>query len=689
MFWKRFFGKSRTTASEGAITQFGDGQLYRPDMSHRALVARIHTWVYAMVDRNSKSIAQGCLRLYTKKPTQQSKSRFPTRAIPDARKKYLASKRNLLKFTTCGVDFEEVTEHPMIDLLNEVNGILNHFDLFYLTGQSLDSTGNGYWLKCRDNLGTVTELWPLMPQYVTVRASKKNFIAWYEYGKGHQKIKIPPEEMVHFRYASIKQPFLGSGPLEAAVVSADLYTSMNTYESALFRNGGNPDTLISYPKDVVVNADEMKRIRRDYKRFQSPTNAGKLAIATGGAEIKPFSFSPKEMAFLKGKEWTLKEIAGIYGVPMSFFQDEGVSKANAAVAENGYMKHTIQPKMIGIEETINQDLAPEFDDNLFVAYDDPVPEDKEFRLKQQEVHINSKYSSINEERAVDGLEPVAWGDAPPEPMDIQPDADNDTDKALSKVLSKVKLPPLQAPSANFIPTEFVSALEKYFERQGEDISRQAAEAEFKAQKQDAGDLTSAWFDMSIWDERLKTVLLPFVRATFISAGQRAIAIVDPNLSFNAPAVEAIVDKRIGSIRDINRTTQKLVREAVGEGIAAGEGAEPIQRRIRSIFSPEDVGRKRALLIARTETIWAHNEGAVEAYKQSGVINEVEWLTAEDERVCQWCDPMDGRTQTLGTDFFQMGDTFIGRDGGKLSFGFEAIEHPPLHPQCRCSLAPVV
>ena len=477
MFWSNWFGKSRSIASEGVVTTFGDGQPYRPDISAKALVMRNTSWVYAMIDTNAKAVAQSTLRLFVAKPTSTSKSRFRTRPIPHHRKQYLIHKSNLLKFTTPAADVEEVLEHPLIDLINHVNGIQNRFDLFYLTASAKDATGNAYWLKCRNGLA-VNELWPLQPQFVFARADKKKFISHYEYGRGSEKIKIPVKDMVHFRYPSIKQPFLGVGPLEAAVVAADLYMSMNTYETAMFRNGGNPDTVLTFPKDTVIGEDEMKRIRNDFKRFQRETNAGKFAIATGGAEFKPYSLSPKEMAFLQGRKWSLEELCAIFGTPISFFRDDGVSRANADVAQTGYMRRTIAPRLTMNEETLNQELAPEFDENLFFAYDNPVPEDKEFRLKEQEVHIATRYGSINEEREIDGKDPVPWGDAPPEPPEITPSGDNETDKAIAAVMSKAKFPALETPSANFVPTEFVAALVKYFERMGEDVLARARDTEF-------------------------------------------------------------------------------------------------------------------------------------------------------------------------------------------------------------------
>ncbi len=693
------------------------GNPYRADRAYAALIKRNISWVYAMVDCNANSCTDQCLRLYAKKPTSISKSRFPSKAVSDSRYKYLSKQSHLQKFVCAQGDMEEITDHPFLDAIQRAGGHYTGYDLSYLLYSSLDTTGNAYWHKERDPTGTIKDFWPLLPQLVVPFPDKKNFLSHYEYGLNNQRIKISRANMVHYKYASLKHPFLGSGPLEAGAEAADLSQAMNEYEVAKFRNGGTPDVVLSYPQGVQVNAPEQKRMKRDYRRnFTQPHNSGKLVITTEGAEFKPYSMSMKEMSYLKGREWSLKELSGIFGVPLSFFVLDGILKANIEASTQLYMRKTIKPKLRSVESVMNEQVIPEYDENLFVAYDNPIPEDVEKRLKEIEVKTSTKYASINELRAEDGLDPVSWGDEPvqPEPIVI------DTEKRKKKV--KQKFPPLQMPAANFLPEEFISEMVSFFKRQGQVILGQAEDAEFKEAPLDsnqmkqfledkelfidsgkldiqlkiAEDIVGPWFDMGLWDEQLKETIRPFVRASIISAGTKAAASLAPDRFFDPqdPRLFRAVESRIPSIRGINRTTLTLVRNTVADGIAGGLSGSKIQKSLRIIFEDvegveKSIARKRAVLIARTETIWAFNEGAVIAYKQSGVVNSVEWLTAEDERVCQWCDPMDGRTQTLGQNFFQMGDEFEGRDGGTLRFNAEPIEHPPLHPQCRCSLAPIV
>lgn len=83
---------------------------------------------------------------------------------------------------------------------------------------------------------------------------------------------------------------------------------------------------------------------------------------------------------------------------------------------------------------------------------------------------------------------------------------------------------------------------------------------------------------------------------------------------------------------------------------------------------------RAEMIARTNTIWALNEGAVERYDDAG-IKAVRWLATEDDLTCDYCLDLDGEA-------VEVGDAFAESNGWDVA-------HPPLHPNCRCTVVPVV
>ena len=127
---------------------------------------------------------------------------------------------------------------------------------------------------------------------------------------------------------------------------------------------------------------------------------------------------------------------------------------------------------------------------------------------------------------------------------------------------------------------------------------------------------------------------------------------------------------------------------MGKGIEGGESVTKIRKRLTGYFEGDDI-RQRTELIARTETNWAYNEGAVDGYKQSGVVKAKEWLTAQDDRLCEFCEPMNGKIVDVDKSWFKTGEEFEGNEGGVLSFSYEDVGHPPLHPRCRCTIIPVL
>ena len=115
------------------------------------------------------------------------------------------------------------------------------------------------------------------------------------------------------------------------------------------------------------------------------------------------------------------------------------------------------------------------------------------------------------------------------------------------------------------------------------------------------------------------------------------------------------------------TTNQIARQIVVQGISQN--------------------KSRSVMLARTGTIWAHNEGAQLQYIDYGVQVK-EWYVAVDDRVCEFCLQMDGQRVRTEDPFIPVGAELKGIEGGIMSIPF-AVYHPPVHPMCRCVLLPVM
>lgn len=128
---------------------------------------------------------------------------------------------------------------------------------------------------------------------------------------------------------------------------------------------------------------------------------------------------------------------------------------------------------------------------------------------------------------------------------------------------------------------------------------------------------------------------------------------------------------------VSDNVQSRIRAEVITGIKEGEGANKIATRIREAYKkPIEVtvaatktrpeytrlldNRYWSNMVAQTETSWAANQGRLDAYKETDLVKNVEWLTAYNP--CIDCESFRGKIFTLE----------------------EVTGMIPMHPHCHCT-----
>lgn len=123
--------------------------------------------------------------------------------------------------------------------------------------------------------------------------------------------------------------------------------------------------------------------------------------------------------------------------------------------------------------------------------------------------------------------------------------------------------------------------------------------------------------------------------------------------------------------------RRALRENPGKIVRMGERkfkAPTTRTGIRDIIERQSdrMIRNRSILIARTETISASNQGQTQLWQQAvaeGVLPRTAkrvWIVTPDERLCPICEGLDGKTSSLNGSFENK------------------FDNPPAHPGCRCT-----
>jgi len=632
----------------------------------------------------------------------------------------------------------EIEEHPLLDLLYKVNNFTTKFDHWWSTQQYLELTGEAPWYMERKTMtAKPSQILLLRPDLLDVKF-RDDGTKYYEYKIDPTKpIIMEDYEVIFLKYPDPLNAFRGQGTLKAAARTIDLDEYSEKWNVNFFYNSARPDAVLS--TEARLTAKEIDDLKRQWQaKFGGfEENPHKVAVLHGGLSYQQMQLSQKEMDFLEQQKFSRDKILSIFRVPKTAIGlTEDVNRANAEATDYVFAARTIKPKMTRIIEQLNEFLAPIYGDNLFLEFEDPTPEDREATVKERIDLVKNGIMTINEARELEGLTPIGEeGNSVLVPFNSQPlgtaekpkktlgfkeqrkklaaregeenrqifkkakELDKKIDQMAREFLKKNHKEPKPEKKETkeakywkkqiYITEQYeeklIKKLKLFFNEQKKRVI-----SDLFGEKAIKFSLPKTILKLSREKALLALVVRPLLKDLMKEEGDEAFSFVglpDAELDMALEGIQNHLDKHILKMAgSVNKTTINKIRKTLKEGIAEGESVVNLTKRVNSVFREASVSRAAA--IARTEVMKAANVASVEAYKQSGVVEAKQWLTALDERTCPWCSDMNGKTIGLEKGFFVEGDKLD--VGGKvLNFDYEDIQEPPLHTNCRCTTVPII
>jgi SPP1 gp7 family putative phage head morphogenesis protein len=146
-----------------------------------------------------------------------------------------------------------------------------------------------------------------------------------------------------------------------------------------------------------------------------------------------------------------------------------------------------------------------------------------------------------------------------------------------------------------------------------------------------------------------------------------------------------------NLESVTSAAAPVVRETLTEGLAEGVNPKEMARRLTETV--RGLERTRAEVLARTEVINSYAEATLDRYERAGVEGATvsgEFATADDARVCPICAAIEGAefaTDAMRTETFEF-DPATDPDAVPSDGGTYPVK-PPVHPNCRCAILPVI
>ena len=134
------------------------------------------------------------------------------------------------------------------------------------------------------------------------------------------------------------------------------------------------------------------------------------------------------------------------------------------------------------------------------------------------------------------------------------------------------------------------------------------------------------------------------------------------------------------------TLKELLGDTLETGATPAQVRERVQEWARRGGDQDRAVKWRAERIARTESSRSLNQGQVAAWEDAG-LTRMSWEIARNP--CEFCAAMKTGSHGIGQPFLSLGSTLKGTNGGQMTVDYDNVMTPPLHPNCRCTLTPII
>jgi hypothetical protein len=485
----------------------------------------------------------------------------------------------------------------------------------------------------------------------------------------------------------------------------------------------------------------MNTLRQSFEDIHRGTNnAYKIAVIPKGTEYQETGQNPKDMDFSSLSKDNRDKITSGFGVPKTVLgnAEESTNRSTAETAIYVFAKFTLEPIMEQIVQHLNAFLVPRFGDDIYLKFVSPVPDDRTQEIEELKAALAGQATmTINEARErYFGLSPIQNGDkvltsfasiglgGTEGEKKVGRPARTPAGKVAREGSARKKLAvnikESLAKAFKEATEKTVEAKKKAIETGGKGLTEDQWGLVYKAfrarvteaeknvhslmkkwngdnreevlkrlenrMKSGAKALSDNLFDEKEWEQILIDLVTPVMKTLYLAEGKEALLLLGITDYNPTEAMMKHLDRAIKLMsKSYTETTLALLKHSISVGLEEGTGFDAVASKVKEVYEFSDDAR--ALSVARTETFRAANMANKDAWKSTGRVVTIKWYTAEDELVCEYCGPMNGKTVGIEENFFDKGDSVRGADGGVMDLSYANVEAGALHPNCRCYTRP--
>ena len=207
------------------------------------------------------------------------------------------------------------------------------------------SDGNSYVQIVRNRNGRVLELLPL--KYGDVNTYTLDNKLYYSNDDSGET--FGSEDILHFKMITGPDGITGLSPIEQCKNAIGWGMDVQTYSSTFFRNGGKLSGILE--SDRALSEQAIDRLRNSFnKNYGTLSGSNQTAVLEEGLKYKSISVTPDQAQFLASRQFSIQEVARIFGLPPHLLKDLSASSFNnIEMQSQEFVSYSLMPYISKIE----------------------------------------------------------------------------------------------------------------------------------------------------------------------------------------------------------------------------------------------------------------------------------------------------------------------------------------------------
>ena len=305
--------------------------------------------------------------------------------------------------------FEEVDDHPFIELMETPNPIMSGKQLRRELMGYERITGNAYMYAAVPGVGLNAtkpqQLWVIPSPCVNIVAGTRTEpVKGYKVSYFDEEM-IPASRIMHMRTfnpvaSPVGQDWLyGMAPAQALRRTIGEFDAAEAAQGTLFKNMG-PGGIISGTEKGSINQAQGIMIQDQFvQRHTGLLNGGGLVVTPAQLTYQEIGMSAVDLNLIEAKGDLLQEICAVYNYPKERITGSQ-NTASQGLADKQVITSCVMPLLRDFDDSITRFIRQAYNDNSLVYISDTqyYPELQEDRYKLSQWLSQAWWIKVNEKR---------------------------------------------------------------------------------------------------------------------------------------------------------------------------------------------------------------------------------------------------------------------------------------------------